>query len=1346
MDSDPNRPLLQKSQTKLCHVLKLSLKTESPISHLDSFDGDNSVMGGSSHGSSSIQTNSDSKAKSFDNLKNLKGSYGLKRSSLGYFPIVDSNPSLPPLESKALAPMTNGRSTKSQRTKSAAKNGSRNSKDNPNDSNLNDCDAYETTPSEIIDVGVETNDPAISTDGPRKSTNSSRFFKETSHQAKAPSTHDNAPQLDYHFKLISVAFKEAALDSPSFRASTNHLDSQLASTEKWLQAISALLSKITKQATELESWCLYLEYLVPSFLQDGIVDQEYTLTALEGTRDGLQQFWLIVQSALHIDMRSIESLEKNVVTRMSKYKNLRQKFHRHQRKYDHFLAIHMGMLKGKGPALLLEDLQQLAVVRNEYLKISLELVIEISEISQFINRLLIVFLNKIWLEKLEKLGDNPFALAIFSDVTEKIKRISCWSDIQHSSGQKMSQDVLRAMRNIQEHSIALLAPSKNLDDYKCDHINSRLLEDINETSTEKHGYLFMKTYTDKSKQPTWVRRWAFIQGGVLSFFVLDHSLTSVQETDKIGILLCNVKYSPNEDRSFCFEVKTIDSTLVLQAETLKELKSWLKVFSNVGSRIVDENDPMHSLLKVASGRYPPLVLEFQSTANTSTDKKLTHTKILSSSGQIITSSKLSSHLEKNEAFFQKYIYNQIGRIFLPFVTETTRSALVAYSLTGSTVVPSALSANIWGSINWGLYYLYEPTVAPEKGSEGSEACSSIKMPKEFPHEWAARDVQLKAIFETAVEPGEFCLFSYHCLLSPSANQSLRATHFVTQMHIYSYIQSLGFISLSKLQLCRIVEATVTHLQDHDILKLFLILGLLKLKLFLDDGRLVQQKLELLLRNSCSDMPLGISEIIRQLVAIEDAHNEKKIEEKFHIFTVPEKRSLSTSLEIVSPENSPPSNLIGFPDAMPYFMEKNFNISPQALLHSLFGSKSHVFMDLYQFMNVRLSETIAWLKSSNPNHYLEREIELDVLFFNGKPGRMVINQVIEKFVENEYYSIKVKNSSFKMKYGPLFDYTMRFIIEQVDGGRSRIKFYGSTNVEGSFIAQFAPRYLGGTIIPIFFNELSRKLKEASIQLGARGKIARATHIYGRILVTENAMIKKTSAPVIIDNRVVCNWCFQIKVRQITGGLKRIILGCFAILMKFLKTLSVHWLLIGIIICLTLSNVFLGARSAAHYWKTRQVSNMVAEILDVDTMNINRAIYSKDVQDFANMGVAAFSDGACFQVFKNQSVVFNPDKLYEWRSELEFEPEDRIRNYKRRVQEIAQRRNELLLTLSTLNKMEEEVAINEWTSWIFSESRRCQNMHDAGFFSDKNQHVSRPILEKLENYCRSCENELSHRSKR
>ena len=104
------------------------------------------------------------------------------------------------------------------------------------------------------------------------------------------------------FKLISVNFKEASLDSPSFRATINHLDTQVVNIEKWILALSSSIRKIPSYIKEVQSFCnSFLEHLVPSFIQDGLIDQEYTVQSLNTTLSGLKKLWAISLSSLNVN-------------------------------------------------------------------------------------------------------------------------------------------------------------------------------------------------------------------------------------------------------------------------------------------------------------------------------------------------------------------------------------------------------------------------------------------------------------------------------------------------------------------------------------------------------------------------------------------------------------------------------------------------------------------------------------------------------------------------------------------------------------------------------------------------------------------------------------------------------------------------------------------------------------------------------------------------------------------------------------------------------------------------------------------------------------------------------------
>jgi hypothetical protein len=80
------------------------------------------------------------------------------------------------------------------------------------------------------------------------------------------------------------------------------------------------------------------------------------------------------------------------------------------------------------------------------------------------------------------------------------------------------------------------------------------------------------------------------------------------------VLLCNVKPAVQEDRRFCFEVKTKNQAILLQAETQRELMEWLGAFEIAKTKALEasaSNDYAHpGGIDPAFAITPPLIPEF----------------------------------------------------------------------------------------------------------------------------------------------------------------------------------------------------------------------------------------------------------------------------------------------------------------------------------------------------------------------------------------------------------------------------------------------------------------------------------------------------------------------------------------------------------------------------------------------------------------------------------------------------------------------------------------------------------------------------------------------------------------
>ena len=1146
-------------------------------------------------------------------------------------------------------------------------------------------------------------------------------------------------EKEYHFKLTAVAYNEAALDLPLFRASVNHLDTQLAQTEDWFMALANLFLKVPKKIEEFSSVYTILDYLVPSFLQDSLVDQEYCLATLYESRKTLKSLWATAFSVFKINVSTLENRKVEFALRVARYRRLKRRFLACQEKYDHYHEIHMGTPKYKDARLFYEDSLQLAQVRREYVLLSLELVCETQRLVHNINKTILALNELFWKIKIENLGGGLLDQAQLDDVWLLVRRVRAWHDACEGANTNLAAEMKQARQGVEKEaaSIEPLLPQ----DFRPDFINSRVLDDINEPAAEKYGYLCMKTFSEKSLKPVWIRRWAFVQNGVLGFLVLSPSLESVQETDKIGVLLCNVKYAPNEDRHFCFEIKTIDTTITLQAETLHELKLWLKVFENARTRIIDETHEMHALLDVASSRYPPTISEFLAATNTPTDREITSKRTFNSVGHMVTSKKLSRHLEQNEAFFQKYIFDSIGRIHLPVVTSATRSALIAASLADAPAFPTALEANIAGLVNLAL-----TSMGPRKGpflvedlqpAQTKQVGGGIIYPHNFPNAWIAKDLQMRALFGATVGPNEYCLVSYNCLLSPNESQELRATHFVTQINLYSYIHTLGFVSMAKVPLNKFVEATCVSSKRQDIVRLILVHGQLVMKLFLDNGMLVERKLNFLFENLASDLPMGTVDTISQILAIEEkfAQDEKAAKAK------PTLTGSPTHFEYVNAgAKSQALESFNFENKLPKLATRTVNLPAKAVFHVLCGSESAILNALNAMVEVQSSERSLWRKSPNESDYLIRDNVSVFRLPTGQSGKLCVKQEIEIHAENEFYSIKVTKLALKVTCGPRLLFVTRVTIQRLEAERCAVKIYGEPVISGTPFYTSVTQRLCRVFLKGFTRHVFKEIDVSTNIIGSKGKILKAVYFYGKILVAHDPYEPLEIDPVPVGRITLFKMSLQLMAADAVRGLTT---WCFVVVnaVKYvLRQVSLHAGLFGVIALLMLSNIYLSGLSARNYWLSRQSGILAKELLTTEPVTIQRAIYSRDVQDLINDKIALSEGSACFQVFKNESVVLNYYKYTGWNGLFQQPVSLKRQDLRDKLHAIARERNDLLVSLKMLNHLEEEEAKAEWQDWLLDELATCSQIVGQTFFTQESSELN-STMEVLGKYCDSCSRELA-----
>lgn len=410
-------------------------------------------------------------------------------------------------------------------------------------------------------------------------------------------------------RSVAVGLNEAALDSPTFRATAAHFADQIDAVEKWLNGYVNSTSKLVHDVHGLEDTInAYLSKTMPS-AADGIIENDYTFLALKRVGDGQRECWMqLLSSVKRMDSVVIDPIRTFLNGDMRNFREIRRILEHAQRAYDSTLARYVGQSKTKEPSALREDAFSVYENRKAYAQASLDYCQLAPQLRLAVDKLLTKVCHEIW----KDLKRSRDAITSATRWTREMDRIRGWAKEMEASEGVFRSELYAARRELGEITMEGFKPSRELDDYGTSTVpflgsrgplNLRLKDDA--VISEKQGWLFLRTMTGKPVRYAWTRRWYYCRDGVFGWLV--PGTQGVLQGDEIGVLLCNARPAVGEERRFCFEVKTKNQSMMLQAETQRELMEWLEVFE-VTKKKAFETSAMGSDNRSASDGTDPAFL------------------------------------------------------------------------------------------------------------------------------------------------------------------------------------------------------------------------------------------------------------------------------------------------------------------------------------------------------------------------------------------------------------------------------------------------------------------------------------------------------------------------------------------------------------------------------------------------------------------------------------------------------------------------------------------------------------------------------------------------------------------
>lgn len=319
----------------------------------------------------------------------------------------------------------------------------------------------------------------------------------------------------------------------------------------------------------------------PTQVSEAVLDHDYTLLALRRYGEGAKEWWQqMLKGVKRLETTVCKPVRTFLATDLGNLKEAKRNLEAAQRNFDALMGRFASQAKTKEASSLREDAFQLHEARKQYLKASMDFCVLAPQVRASLDELLVKICSEQWRDmKSAKEGGSQFAKC-----NQEMDRVRGWSKEMENSERAFKRELHAARKQIEDSAEAAARPSRELDDYAISTVPYLGSGPPANTKTnalersEKQGWLFQRTVSGKPARTIWVRRWFFVKNGIFGWLVQGARSGAVEESEKIGVLLCGVRPAFQEERRFCFEVKTKDTTIMLQAEMQKDLTDWISAF------------------------------------------------------------------------------------------------------------------------------------------------------------------------------------------------------------------------------------------------------------------------------------------------------------------------------------------------------------------------------------------------------------------------------------------------------------------------------------------------------------------------------------------------------------------------------------------------------------------------------------------------------------------------------------------------------------------------------------------------------------------------------------------------
>lgn len=529
-------------------------------------------------------------------------------------------------------------------------------------------------------------------------------------------------------------------------------------------------------------------------------------------------------------------------------------------------------------------------------------------------------------------------------------------------------------------------------------------------------------------------------------------------------------------------------------------------------------------------------------------------------------------------------------------------------------------------------------------------------PSNYPLELKTQEAQFRMLFQN-VPREEKLLLVFRATWNPNEQQEFPGRVYVTQHDLYFYSHHLGLVLISGASMDSITEVTAAPGKDCDFIFLHLRedatrskFSRITIKTFLEPLRLLQSRLNYLIDISQSDQPTSLENIMAVMIKMEhddptrspsmESWEDIDVNTPIDDGTVHGRRKhnhdLKTTIHVershhhhlgrarkdVTKFQLPSQPVVYEPRNMQRkAVERQFDISPKALFHVMFGDKSAVFQLLYHERRAQRIAQGPWtpLEGGHMRRDFQFQIDYIDVFRRARQANVVDYQIIDVMNDHVCYVVTDHKTPWHLPHHKDFMLVSKIVITHVAKSKCSLAIY--TKVDWSKTPTFSKGLVERQALDdsgLDALDLADVISDQVRKLGPQSRTKKAIHIFGHVgqqtsvslfSASESGSTKRPQ----IKHRTLTNMLFETLSSFSESAISSLMMWTFAALRSIWKVSSAHSIILIALLISVLANAFFTSKDTSGWWAERNAAKFMNRIGVGPNPMMSKAIYLKDLDD-------------------------------------------------------------------------------------------------------------------------------------